>query len=768
MRVRKSIDFNRSLSYFFFGAAALLLHFVGNNAEPFSLALAYALCAANFPLLPCAMIGILPAVFATQWITPILQATQISLLILSFWAQRALQKNNRHGSILSSTAFAVGLGLYVAFAPFHAYPLPFAFGQDPLIQKTVCAAGIFLLSAIFTVAVNALTKKVLKRRLRGDELLFSILLLLLIGVGACRFLGFNAYMGIAFFVLLLFSYVTKDALACVCAFLLSIPPFLVFDYAFEAFFVYGVVITLFVKSGRLAAALALLICFFGNGYFNGLYQLATLPLVQAVLSVTLPSLFFILLPTPVVRSLENKLIFYREKHLSRVAINRNRAAVGEKLYELSAVFREIEFTFSSLSTREAEESAKEFVRAAVENGVCKHCPNFNLCSQKGLNTALGKLVEVGCLKGKTSLIDIPRALTETCNRQSDLLYAVNGQIGEYKRYMLETENAAVGRKLLSAQAKGVSEILRTLALEQSEPLKIYTDKERALNVAFLGAGLICSEVLIYGEEDDLTLSLITFGSADVKKIAAVASEQLGAPMIISQKLTLDNDKFCCIFRKKTYFDAAFGVASVRKSGESASGDTHTVIKIDERRFLVALSDGMGSGEYAKRVSESTLSLLESFYRAKMPPPLILSTVNTLLTFSREESFACLDIAVIDLDDGRAEIVKIGSPIGFILSGNTVKVLENNSLPLGILDAVRPQTATYRLHENDVVLFLSDGVVEAFGSESDLYDALRTIPIGNPQLLADTLIQDALRLLGNVAKDDMTALAVRLFKQKGEI
>ncbi len=768
MRVRKPIDFNRCLSYFFFGSASLFLHFLGKNAEPFSLALTYALCSVNFPLFPCAIIGILPAIFTTSWITPALYAAQSSLIVLGFLGHRALKKRNRRGGILSATALVFALALYVAFAPFTAYPLPFAFGQDPFVQKTVCAASIFLLSAVFSVSINALTRKVLKRRLRGDELLFSILFLLLIGVGICRFLGFNAYMGIAFFILLLFSYVTKDALACVCAFLLSLPPFLVFDYPFATFFIYGVAVTLFSKSGRLATALALLVCFFGNGYFNGLYALTTLPLVQSVFSVTLPALFFILLPTPLVRTLENKLIFYREKHLSRIAINRNRAAVGEKLYELSAVFREIEVSFSSLSTREAEESAKEYIRAAVENGVCKACPNFNLCTQKGLNAALQKLIDVGCLKGKTSLIDIPRVLTETCNRQSDLLYAVNGQIGEYKRYMLETENAAAGRRLLSAQAKGVSEILRTLALEQSEPLKLYTDKERALNVALLGAGLICSEVLIYGDEDDLTLSLITFGNADVKKIAAVASELFSTPMIISQKLTLDNDKFCCIFRKKTYFDAAFGVASIRKSGETASGDTHTVIKIDERRFLVALSDGMGSGEYAKRISESTLSLLESFYRAKMPPPLILSTINTLLTFNKEESFACLDIAVINLDDGRAEVVKIGSPIGFILSGNTVKVLENTSLPLGILDAVRPQAATYRFNENDVLLFLSDGVVDAFGSQSDLYDTLRTIPIGNPQLLTDTLIKDALRLSNGVAKDDMTALAVRLFRAKTDV
>ena len=330
--------------------------------------------------------------------------------------------------------------------------------------------------------------------------------------------------------------------------------------------------------------------------------------------------------------------------------------------------------------------------------------------------------------------------------------------------MLETENAANGRSLLANQAQGVREILRNIALEQSEPLKIHQDQERALNVAMLKAGVVCSEVLIFGEDRDITLSLVTFGAASVKKIADVAGEFFGVEMIISKRLALSKDKFCCILRKKPYFDAAFGVACATKFGESASGDTHSVIKIDERRFMVALSDGMGSGEYARKISESTISLLESFYRAKMPSPLILSTVNKLLSFNREESFACVDIAVVDLDSGMADVVKIGSPFGFILSGNTMKILESASLPLGVLESLRPDASSYPLQENDVLLFLSDGITDAFGSSADLYEVLKRIPSTNPQEMANSLLEKAIAAYGNVAKDDMTVLAVRIFKK----
>jgi hypothetical protein len=172
-----------------------------------------------------------------------------------------------------------------------------------------------------------------------------------------------------------------------------------------------------------------------------------------------------------------------------------------------------------------------------------------------------------------------------CLNQSNILYAVNRRIGEYKKYMLEAENAASGRALLAGQAQGVSEILRNLALEQSEPLQVYTQREHALNTALLSAGVVCSEVLIYGEESNPTLSLITFGKSDVKKIAAVASEQFHAPMIISERLTLSNDKFCCILRKKPCFDAAFGVATAKNQANRQAATPIPSLKSTNAVFL---------------------------------------------------------------------------------------------------------------------------------------------------------------------------------------
>ena len=173
---------------------------------------------------------------------------------------------------------------------------------------------------------------------------------------------------------------------------------------------------------------------------------------------------------------------------------------------------------------------------------------------------------------------------------------------------------------------------------------------------------------------------------------------------------------------------------------------------------------MGSGEYARRISDCALSLLESFYRAGMAGETVLSTVNRLLSFNREESFACMDMATVNLDSGRADIVKIGSPLTFLLSEQSVEILEGDSLPLGLLDGIHPTALERTLENGSVLLFISDGVTAAFGSSTDIADYLMLRRTENPQALADDLIAEALARTGGAPPDDMTAVAVRLFEQ----
>lgn len=158
--------------------------------------------------------------------------------------------------------------------------------------------------------------------------------------------------------------------------------------------------------------------------------------------------------------------------------------------------------------------------------------------------------------------------------------------------------------------------------------------------------------------------LTVSGNPAQKRICRAAENALGMPFSLSAKRSVAQDKAVLLLHPTPRYDAAFGVASATKEGETDCGDTTSVQRIDERSFLCALADGMGSGTYARRVSDCALNLVESLYRAGMAGDTVLSTVNRLLSFNREESFACVDIATVNLDSGKPTSSRSALPCPF--------------------------------------------------------------------------------------------------------
>lgn len=738
--------------------AILLMRFVGLQGEPFSLPLYYAALVGGANLIFCAAVYLVAGALTLSLSKFLVWFLQAVFLTLSFFVFRRLRVKNPFLSpvlLLLSTLFYVFL--------FPAEPYTLLEPLFPLWQKTVFALLFFLSGLLFTPAVRLIEGKLFRCRLSQEELLPVAALFLLTDMGLYNVNVF-VFWGFSVFFLLLYAALFCNSTLMVFALLCSLPPALssFSPVPIALFTVCAAFILFFLPLGRLPAVLSVLFLHTAVCFFDGLYRKSVAEIVLTLLCVVLPCLLFLFLPASLWKKGEKAVSLYRENHLSRLAVNRNRAAVGERLFTLSTVFRNIAAAISDPPERSGEEQARRAIREEVVRSVCEGCPQKKRCRALDTAESLQKLIAVGCAKGRVSLIDLPVSLTATCANTSGILFCLNKQLGEYRRYALEAENAREGRRLLALQAEGVCELIKNIALEQSKPLENSNEREKALSRALAAKGVILQELFLYGEGENTQLSLTVFGKCENEKIVQAASEALGMPLLTREKLVLAADKYCFILRKKPRYDAVFGVASRKKEGVERSGDTHSVIRIDEKRFLAALSDGMGSGENARRVSENAISLLESFYRSGMPADVILPSVNKLLTFTREESFVCLDLACVDLESGRADLIKIGAPLGFIFTSGSIRVLEGESLPLGMLDDLHPSTLSLRLQDGDVLVFVSDGVTDAFGSSADLFDYLKTLSPLNPQSFAEGMLRTALSRTDGKARDDMTVLAVRIF------
>ncbi len=644
---------------------------------------------------------------------------------------------------------------FVFLFPHAGYEIfPFA----AVWQKTVLGGFFALAGLLFEGGLSALLHRAFRCRLAVGELAELALMWLFTGLGILGACGGIALSLVALTALLLSVALLKSAALPLCV-VLSLPFAVsrgsllpVAEYA-----LFACAALLVAPYGRVPSSLALFAAYAADAYFTGLYASDAYTIIFSLLSCAIPALIVACLPAPLMRKLEHSVLFYRERTLPRIAVNRNRRAVGEQLYEVSSLFREIETAFDF---GEEKDTAGAQLKQKLIATLCHGCRNRAACESEGVYDSMDKLIAVGKAKGRVNLIDLPVEISKHCVNSAGLMFALNKHLTDYRRVAAELEWAREGRKLLAGQARGVSEILKELALEQSKEY-VFSDEERLFERALAKEGLLSSEIFIYGEDASFTVSVTLDAEANGKRVAAIAQDALRVPLALSEKLPLTADRACFILKRRANFDATFGVAACPKEGETASGDTHSVLKIDERRFMVALSDGMGSGEKARGISDRTLSLLESFYKAKMPSETVLTTVNQLIAFTADESFSCLDLAAVNLDTGIADVVKIGSPVGFVLSGETLQVLEGESLPIGVLEAVRPATLRVEMKADDFLIFMSDGVTTAFGSSSELCAYLSRLRPLNPQSLAEEILKNALSRYGGKAEDDMTVLAVKL-------
>lgn len=636
--------------------------------------------------------------------------------------------------------------------------------EKRIITSLICVALTFL----SIISAKTLSEKGLKYKLGFEEVFSLAVLVALGGTGVCNLLSPYVWRALSVFIILTLCFIYKTGISTLISSVLGISLALYFsDIKYiSIFLVWSLASTSFAPLSRYVSAVAIISADYFLQLIFGVYG----GYVRAdFLSILIGAVSFCLIPSKILCALKEKLYSFRERQLVRQTINRNRLILSGKLYDLSSVFTEMAGAFDAFKKNGiSEEKAKVVMEKQILTCICAECEFNEKCKKvdKEFKIGLSKSIDIGFAKGKLSLIDLPKGVGDVCFRPNNIIFGLNKLLADFRSYALDNANLNNGRDIIASQALGVAEILRGLAVESGATLKYQNRTERVLCDTLYKKGFSVTELLIFGEEERLSVSMITaMKEFSVKGLERCISNTLGYNMELLEKTQISEDKCYLCFKHATPFDAVYGLARVTKDGSDKCGDTFSVTRICEDRLLVALSDGMGSGEQAENVSSASLSLIESFYKAGLSSPLILNTVNKLLSINTEDTFTALDVSVIDLKTCSVDFIKYGSPYGFILGEKGIKIVEGNSLPLGIIDELKPSVCTSSLSDGDIVLLLSDGISDAFGSSGEIIDFLRIQVAKNPQTLANNTLNKALELNGGNKKDDMTALAIRIFKRK---
>ena len=336
------------------------------------------------------------------------------------------------------------------------------------------------------------------------------------------------------------------------------------------------------------------------------------------------------------------------------------------------------------------------------------------------------------------------------------------------------------KKNISEQLKGVSEVISKMAediskeddefaTEKKEIFKLLEQKEievKNIEIKKKSSGRYLVDVYtdICNNTDGT--------ECDIKKINKIINKVLKQDLIIQNQecgLRLERNicKFTYISDDKYYIQ--IGTAKSTKSGSPVSGDSSLQIKLQDGKYLLALSDGMGSGPEAMKSSKIAIKMLERLLTAGFEKDVSLKLINsTLSANSKDDMYATLDIEILDLYNGNMEFIKNGACPTYIKRGRNVQLLKSVSLPTGILNELDLVVYDYDLQDGDILVMCTDGVIDSnkeyLNKQLWLRYLLEDLETDDAQKIADIIIKEAIDNDFGKQKDDMSVIVAKISKK----
>jgi phosphoserine phosphatase RsbU/P len=222
----------------------------------------------------------------------------------------------------------------------------------------------------------------------------------------------------------------------------------------------------------------------------------------------------------------------------------------------------------------------------------------------------------------------------------------------------------------------------------------------------------------------------------------------------------------------TGVDLAARFSSARELG----GDLHDFLPLPETNALVvAVGDVSGKGVPAALYSAFAGELVRSrTYRRRYAPERfsvsgVLQAMNTILHERQLEEYYCtLCYALFDLKRRNVALANSGLPYPVRCTATECGQIELPGVPLGSFPGVTYDQLTLPLAKDDIFVFCSDGVSEAFNEDGQEFGARRLIDVvqatrtRTARNVVDAIFDAVRDFRGDAAQnDDMTAVAVKI-------
>ena len=492
----------------------------------------------------------------------------------------------------------------------------------------------------------------------------------------------------------------------------------------------------------------------------------------SILNFLIGAGLFLVVPA---RKLEQAQAFangYYTSRSERPYMERMQEVILSRLGDLSTTFTALADSFDTLSGKRADAARINMTQVFDDTAqkICRSCGLRGHCWDKEVQLTQKTIVCIGKKleeKGYADVLDIGPEFREKCVHAGEFVATANHYFEISRINALWEGQLAESRQVLSQQYKGFASVMDSLSEEMQNDISCESKYEKKIRTELLKKKITLKSICVFERPDDsFEAEAAFFDEEDMERadeVLSIISQILGQPMRMAG---LPGDDLKVLLEPLLNFKIVSGIASIKKDGEEKNGDNSCAISLSDNRYLLAISDGMGSGEEAANESEVTVNLLKKLLLAGFDKTAAIQLINSALVLKNgQESFATIDLALIDLVSAKAEFVKIGAATGYIRRADSIDSIFCNTLPAGILSEADIQLSCRRLAGGDCIIMVSDGVANAKKNANWVCETLMAIDSEEePDAIAEIILKEAVIHKRGVVDDDMTVIAAKILEK----
>lgn len=511
------------------------------------------------------------------------------------------------------------------------------------------------------------------------------------------------------------------------------------------------------------------------GYTSGLESN-----MSQIRDILIASLIVVLLPNNIFKKLEKIIKLNVESNdVVYDYIKRSKDMTSSKLVNMYKAYDELANIFDKIREKDKVIDTRDIANIIdmIHSDECRNCSMRRRCWDLNFNhtyTLMGEILEDLEEHGQVTLDSISTEFKKECLKPEEIVKVANYY---YKLFLVDYNwslRFSESRKLIGNQIKSISKSIESLSKDLEGNIVLDLQKEKYICDQLQRSGINVNKVSYISKGlDDFEITIdkntCSDGCMCENKLIQVVSD-IVEENITAQKIGCHSLGGRCkiSFTKAQKYKAITEVAGMSRDGHILCGDNYTYMDINDGKYMVAISDGMGKGKKAYEESYITIDILEKMMDAKIDDEIVINTINNMLLLksSDEEMFSTLDLGIIDLKRGILETIKMGACSTYIKrSEEDIDLISSSSLPVGILSDIKLDRKSTKVKYGDYIVMVSDGILDA-GKNNNLGDNwliyfLKQIKTTNPKEIANLILDRALEIQEGSVEDDMTVLVTKI-------